>query len=79
MEQQADLAVADVPGAATRLRVVFPPGPSTVGRPTPPPLQVPPIRTLFPAPDHVQADRSAIGRAVGLWAATKRAAELSRR
>jgi hypothetical protein len=79
VEQQADLAVADVPGAATRLRVVFPPGPSTVGRPTPPPLQVPPIRTLFPAIHHAQVDRSALGRATALWAATRRAAVLGRR
>jgi hypothetical protein len=67
MKQQAELALADLPVASTRLRIVASP------------LQVPSLRTLFPAVHHVQADRSTLGRAVALWAATKRAAELSRR
>jgi hypothetical protein len=78
MEQQADLAVADVPEAAAQLRVVVPPGPSTVGRLPPAPLQAPPIRTLFPAIHHTQVDRSALGRALALWGATRRAADLGR-
>jgi hypothetical protein len=68
MRQQAELALADPPGASTTLRLVSP------GH-----LHAPTIRTLFPAPHHTQADRSARGRALGLWAATRRAAELSRR
>jgi hypothetical protein len=68
MRQQAELALADPPVASTTLRLV---GPGHV--------HVPAIRTLFPAPHHTQADRSARGRALGLWAATRRAAELSRR
>jgi hypothetical protein len=40
---------------------------------------VAPIRTLFPAVHHAHADRSAIGRALALWAATRRAAELAGR
>src|SRR5687768_10996750 len=67
MKQQAELALADLPVASTRLRIVASP------------LQVPSLRTLFPAVHHVQADRSTLGRAAALWAATKRAAELSRR
>jgi hypothetical protein len=47
--------------------------------PAPPPeRQVAPIRTLFPAIHHAQADRSAVGRAVALWAATRRAVDLAR-
>jgi hypothetical protein len=56
MEQQAELALADLPV----------------------PFHVPTIRTLFPAVHHVHADRSALGRGRGLWAAAKRAAELGR-
>ena len=66
MEQQAELALADLPVAPVPLRAVAP-------------LHVPTIRTLFPAVHHVQADRSALGRATALWAATRRGAELSRR
>jgi hypothetical protein len=66
MEQRAELALADLPVAPVPLRAVAP-------------LHVPTIRTLFPAVHHIQADRSAVGRAVALWAATRRAAELSRR
>jgi hypothetical protein len=36
-----------------------------------------PIRTLFPAVHHAHADRSAAGRALALWAATRRAAGLA--
>src|SRR5918999_5869191 len=68
MRQQAELALADLPVA-----------PAPLGVAVPAQLHVPGIRTLFPAPDHVQADRSAIGRAVALWAATKRAVDLTRR
>ena len=46
MEQQAELALADLPVAPVPLRAVAP-------------LHVPTIRTLFPAVHHVQADRSA--------------------
>jgi hypothetical protein len=49
-----------------------------VGRPPPAPLQAPPIRTLFPAIHHAQVDRSALGRALALWAAARRAADLGR-
>jgi hypothetical protein len=44
-----------------------------------PPADAPvaPIRTLFPAIHHADADRSAVGRALALWAATRRAAELA--
>jgi len=66
MEQQAELVLADLPVAPVPLRAVAP-------------LHVPTIRTLFPAVHHVQADRSALGRATALWTATRRAAELSRR
>jgi hypothetical protein len=76
MEQQAELALADLPVAPAPLRVVAPRAGLAPGRAS---LQVPTIRTLFPAVHHVQADRSAVGRGMALWAATKRAAELSRR
>jgi hypothetical protein len=66
MEQQAELALAELPVAPAPLRAVAP-------------LRVPTIRTPFPAVHHVQADRSALGRALALWAATRRAAELGRR
>jgi hypothetical protein len=77
MEQQAELALADLPVARVRLRVVARPG-SRTRVAAPAPLQVPTVRTLFPAIHHFQADRSALGRVHGLWSATKRAAELSR-
>jgi hypothetical protein len=75
MEQRAELALAEALDAPTRLRVVTPLG-------LRPPLAAPPvapIRTLFPAIHHIHADRSAMDRSLALWAATKRAAELSRR
>jgi hypothetical protein len=79
MEQQANLALADVLDAPVRLRVVAPPAARVAELAVPAPVQVPPIRTLFPAIHHVQADRSAVGRALALWAATRRAAALGRR
>ena len=66
MEQRAELALADLPVAPVPLRAVAP-------------LHVPTIGTLFPAVHHIHVDRSALGRAQALWAATRRAAELSRR
>jgi hypothetical protein len=77
MEQQAELALADLPVAPTRLRVVPPweaRAPEPVG-----PSHVATIRTLFPAAHHVQVDHTALGRAGALWAATRRAAGLGRR
>ena len=44
-----------------------------------PALHVPTSRPPFPAGHHLQADRSAVGRAVALWAAARRAADLGRR
>jgi hypothetical protein len=82
MSQTADLAVAEVLDTVP-LRVVAPPAARPAAPPARAPLgtpsQVPPIRTLFPAIHHVQTDRSALGRALALWAATKRAADLGRR
>ena len=78
MKQQAELALADRPVAPSSLRLVTP----LHARVTPAaavPLQVATIRTLFPAGHHVHADRSALRRALALWAATRRAAELTRR
>ncbi|MFL6184014.1 MAG: hypothetical protein ACJ745_04065, partial [Actinomycetes bacterium] len=65
MEQQAELALADLPVAPASLRAVAA-------------LHVPTIRPPFPAVHHLQADRSAVGRAVALWAAARRAADLGR-
>jgi len=76
MEQQAELALADLPVAPSLLRLVVPSGAAAQAAA---PAQVATIRTLFPAIHHVQADHSAMGRAFALWAATKRAAELGRR
>jgi hypothetical protein len=78
MEQQAELALADLPVAPTPLRIVASGGAGIAELAASVPLHVPTIRTLFPAVHHVQADCSALGRGRGLWAATKRAAELSR-
>jgi hypothetical protein len=75
MEQQAELALADLPAAPSPLRLVAPWRPAAAAAPE----QVATIRTLFPAIHHVQVDHSAVGRAFALWAATKRAAELGRR
>jgi hypothetical protein len=75
MKQQADLVLADLQAPPIPLRVVAPPADPTGTAE----LRVPPIRTLFPAVHHVGPDRSALGRALALWAATKRAAELGRR
>jgi len=74
MKQQAELAQADLPVAPPPLRVVAAPGPASLEATA----QVATIHTLFPAIHHVQVDRSARCRARDLWAATKRAAELSR-
>jgi hypothetical protein len=79
MEQQAELVLADPPVAPTILRLVARRGPRVAPPGAPAPLHLPAVRTLFPAIDHVQPDHSALGRANALWAATKRAAELSRR
>src|SRR5215218_8543687 len=76
MEQQAELALADRPVALSPLRLVVP-GHARAAAVAP--LQVATIRTLFPALHHVHADRSALRRALALWAATRRAAELTRR
>jgi hypothetical protein len=80
MEQQAELALADLPVAPTPLWLVGRRG-LRVERlaAEPVPLQVPAVRTLFPAVHHIQPDRSARDRANALWAATKRAADLGRR
>src|SRR5215218_1786144 len=74
MEQQAELALADLPVAPTPLRVVAAAGSASLEA-----APVAAIHTLFPAIHHVQVDRSARCRARDLWAATKRAAEMSRR
>ena len=79
MKQQADLVQADPRAAAPPLRVVASPPADLSEPPATAELQIPPIRTLFPAIHHAQIDRSALGRALALWAATKRAAELGRR
>jgi hypothetical protein len=76
MKQQAELALADRPVAPSPLRLVAP-GHARAAAAAP--LQVATIRTLFPALHHVHADRSALRRALALWAATRRAADLSRR
>ena len=80
MEQQAELALADPPVAPTPLRLVGRQGlrPERLAA-EPVPLQVPAVRTLFPAIHHIQPDRSVLDRANALWAATKRAADLGRR
>jgi hypothetical protein len=78
MEQQAELALADLPVAPPPLRAVVsrPAGLAELAAPVP--IHVPTIRTLFPATHHAHPDRSALGRGRGLWAAAKRAAELGR-
>lgn len=80
MEQQAELALADPPVAPTPLRLAGRQGlrPERLAA-EPVPLQVPAVRTLFPAIHHIQPDRSVLDRANALWAATKRAADLGRR
>jgi hypothetical protein len=79
MEQQANLALADVLDAPPPRAPV----PPTIGLARPaaagPSTPVPPIRTLFPAIHHSEAERSTVARALALWAATRRAAELGRR
>jgi hypothetical protein len=77
MKQPAELALADLPIAPASLRVVDPPEPAPPGPAAP--VQMATIHSLFPSIHHVQVDRSARCRAHDLWAATKRAAELSRR
>jgi hypothetical protein len=79
MKQQAELALADLPVAPPYLRVVAPWGAAATAPAVAAPLQLATIRTLLPAVHHVHADRSALRRALALWAATKRAAELGRR
>ena len=84
MEQQAELALADLPVAPSTLplaplRLVVSGGARVAELVLPAPAQPPAIRTLFPAIHHVQADRSALRRAAALWAATRRAADLGRR
>ncbi|HEX2374990.1 MAG TPA: hypothetical protein VHO93_13500 [Actinomycetota bacterium] len=79
MKQQAELALADLPVAPPHLRVVAPWAAAATAPAVAAPLQLATIRTLFPAVHHVHADRSALRRALALWAATKRAAELGRR
>jgi hypothetical protein len=69
MQQAANLALRPLPDA--RVIAVAPAPPDA------PPVA--PIRTLFPAIHHAHPDRSAIGRALALWAATRRAAELAGR
>ena len=66
MEQPAKLPLSTILDA----RVIAPAPPAE------PPAA--PIRTLFPAIHHANADRSAVGRAVALWAATRRAVDLAR-
>src|SRR5919112_4671759 len=75
MKQQAELALADLPVTPAPLRVVGAAGTASLDAATAP---VATIHTLSPAIHHVQVDRSARCRARDLWAATKRAAELSR-
>jgi len=70
MEQPADLPLATILDA----RVIQPaPAAPAVHQ-----AAAVPIRTLFPALHHAHADRSAVGRTVGLWAAARRAADLAR-
>ena len=76
MEQQAELALADRPVALSPLRLVVP-GHARAAAAAP--RQVATIQTLFPAVHHVHADHSALRRILALWAATRRAAELTRR
>jgi hypothetical protein len=67
MQQPANLSLRHIDDA----RVIAPAPASPADAP------VAPIRTLFPAVHHADADRSAVGRALALWAATRRAAELA--
>jgi len=69
MQQPANLALQRIPQARV---IALAPAPPT-DRP------VAPIHTLFPAIHHAHADHSAVGRALALWAATRRAAELAGR
>jgi hypothetical protein len=77
MEQRAELALTDLPVAPSPLRLVLPRGTRPGSLALPAPIHVPTIRTLFPAVHHLHADRSALRRAVALWAAARRAAGLS--
>ena len=79
MQQQAELALADPPVAPTPLRLVGRRGRRPERLAAAEPVQVPAVRTLFPAIHHIQPDRSALDRANALWAATRRAADLGRR
>jgi hypothetical protein len=69
MQQPANLALQRITDARV---IALAPAP-------PPDRPVAPIRTLFPAIHHAHADHSAVGRALALWAATRRAAELAGR
>jgi hypothetical protein len=69
MQQPANLALRRLTGAR-----VIAPAPEPADDPP-----VAPILTLFPAVHHAHADHSAVGRALALWAATRRAAELAGR
>jgi hypothetical protein len=78
MEQQAELVLADLPVALAPLRLGARRGTRIAPPVAPASVRLPAVRTPFPASHHVQADRSALGRARALWAATKRAADLGR-
>jgi hypothetical protein len=69
MKQPANLASRGLGDARV---IALAPAPPTGGPATP-------IRTLFPAVHHAHADRSAVGRALALWAATRRGSELAAR
>jgi hypothetical protein len=69
MQQPANLALPRITDARVIALAPVPPADPPVA----------PIRTLFPAIHHAHADHSAVGRALALWAATRRAAELAGR
>jgi hypothetical protein len=75
MEQQTNLALADVLDAPFWPRVHrVPPVASPADLRAWHPAPVPPVRTLFPAIHHAEAERSTVGRALALCAAARRAA-----
>jgi hypothetical protein len=69
MQQMADLALPRITNARVIALAPAPPADRPVA----------PIRTLFPAIHHAHADSSPVGRALALWAATRRATELAGR
>ena len=69
MQQPANLALQRITDAGV---IALAPAPPTD-------RAVAPIRTLFPSIHHAHADSSPVGRALALWAATRRAAELAGR